>query len=410
MIVNIRRYFLFGFALLYFLTLLVPTFKSLPLTLGDASYIVPWVIAMIMFKPDIVTSKEFKVCFVFLVIHIVYLAINNYALLNPRTTYTLADVFISLFFAMSFWAYFRLEKDITRMRTLSKIILAFIILTSVTTFIGLLMFPTAVRDLIGNDNEAEVTFYLRLNIGSYFFQYLLVFITPLFLYFYKLHKKKIWLVLFLFLVVEVVYAQIVAATLLLLFNVVLTVFLLARKQTITRYLNSIFLIFAFFIIGKGILAQIFYYLASVSTGFEAMTEKLEEVAVYFDSGGEVDTSSVNAYAYHIRYVESEQAFFASPFLGGTGPSGGHHFWIDNLAEHGIIGTIGWLFVFIVFFKTTKNFFSTNERILVLNSLLIFFLIGLNKNILINNMPIIIFFIFPIILYFFGENSKRTHQV
>ncbi len=407
--IYIRRYFLFALAVIYFFTLIVPFFKSLPLTPGEGFYMYLWLVTLFILKPDILFTKEFGMCSWFLVLHFFYLIIDHYIFLDERITQTMLEVFVAMFFPMSIWAYFRLERDMERMKWLCNSILVFIFITTVTTFTALQFYPSAVRDLVGNDNVSEVSFYLRLNIGSYFFQYLLVFVTPLMLYFYKLHKNKIWLILFFAFVIEIVYAQIMGAIVMMLFNIFLTTLLIFTKQTTSRYFSTLVIMGIFFLAIKDFIAQFFYFLAESSVGFYFLSEKFYEIASYIETGGEVDKSSENAYAYEMKYQISERAFLDSPITGGTGESGGHQFWIDNLAEHGIVGTIGWFVIFIIFFRTVKKYFSAQEGVLILNSLIVFFLIGIGKNIIISTMCVIIFFIVPFFLYFYGQHSVQKQN-
>ena len=120
----------------------------------------------------------------------------------------------------------------------------------------------------------------------------------------------------------------------------------------------------------------------------------------------IDTNAGYTEIYASRFETSLNAFYNSPILGGN-PSGGHHFWIDNLAEHGLIGTLPWLLVLIVFYKYISTVCNKFETLLILNTIIMFVIIGLTKNILIQSMPMYLFFIAPIvILYFRNKKIKK----
>jgi len=139
---------------------------------------------------------------------------------------------------------------------------------------------------------------------------------------------------------------------------------------------------------------------------EMVAIKFKEVALYLESGNKINVDdNVNMYGYEIRRELSKNSFFESPITGG-GESGGHHFWLDLLAEHGIFGFFPWVLLFVLFFNSTKKIFPISERVLILNSMLIFIMIGLNKNILIFSMPVAIFFVLPLFLLVFGEKNKK----
>lgn len=391
------------FLVLYFLTLLVPAFMSINHVPASNFYIIIWLLFTVVFYPKFLFSREFKACLSFLIIHIIYLIINHYKDLNLRVTETLGEIFIAVAFALSLWYFLRIPKEKKLLRTLAFILLSFIILTSVTTLIGLISFPYAARELIGNPNAEEVRFLLGLNVGSYHFQYLLVFVSPLFLYFYISKKKFAWLGGFLLTTTVVLYAQIVAAIILLIVNIGLTL-MLSKNISLRRYVILIVIGILFYAWGKPVISSFFRESAQFLSQFEQISDKFSQLSGYFEQD-KPGTKEGDIHGYNIRFEKSYKGFLKSPFIGGES-SGGHHFWMDNLAEHGIIGTIPWLFVFIYFLKTVWKKFDEENRILILNSVIIFFLIGTNKNILIYTMLSSLFFVVPLLLSVYNISPKK----
>ena len=101
-------------------------------------------------------------------------------------------------------------------------------------------------------------------------------------------------------------------------------------------------------------------------------------------------------------MESLKEFSESPFIGG-GNSGGHHFWLDNLAKFGYLGTIPFILSFFYVFKIVKNqLVNPYLKVLYFHFTIIFILIGINKNIILT-MPATIFFIIPFMLKYIDKN-------
>lgn len=408
--IYIKRVILFYIIILYFLTLLVPAFKSLPRVPGEPIYVYLFAFFLPFLKPQILFSKEIIPSLLLLILHLFYLIINNYENLDPRTTETLAEFFLAIFFSMNLWLYFRLERDQIRLNKMAYIILGFVVITLITTSIGLITFPNAARDLVGNSDPEQVSLLLSYNIGSYAFQYLMVFIAPLAYYFYKLSKNKWWLIFLILIIYEVLYAQIVAVVFLLALNLLLSFFILSRKLNFRKYIKNLFIAVGLFFILKGWIVQILFFSSNLlPSKLEMVAEKFNEVAYYLDSGSQINQAlTTNMYAYQTRKEVSIASFNSSPIIGG-GDSGGHHFWIDLLAEHGLLGTLPWLLTFIIFYKSVSKIFNHNEKIIILNSILIFIAIGLNKNILIFSMPSFVFFVVPLLLFVFGSHKGRFNQ-
>lgn len=382
---------------MYFLTALVPAFKSIPRVPSEAFYIPVWLFLLATLRPDIFFSKEFLASMSFLVVHLFYLIIANYSKLDARVTETQADLFVSVFFATSIWSYLKVMRATRQMELLFKALIVFVVLTCLTTIYGLYKYPIAARELIGNQDQAQILMYLRMNIGSYSFQYLLVFLGPIMLSFYKATRKQYWLAIYALVTITVIYAQIVAAIMLFAVNSVLTPLLLYKGVTMRRYLTVLAGASILFIFGKPVLSTLFNTLAVYSEYLGFLSVKMKEMSMYFENDGNVDASTaINIYQYGLRYDESVAAFLKSPIIGGN-PSGGHHFWIDNLAEHGILGTFPWVIVCWQFLRSARNYFTMSEYILVFNSVIIFITIGVNKNILISSMPVFVFFIVPLLL-------------
>src|SRR5690606_17203578 len=113
------------------------------------------------------------------------LNIGNYSNYTPQMK-NLWDVFVMYSFPVTVFVFFFSRFSFKSIRFFSTIILAYLVLTSITTLLVLFRFPEASRALAGNDNQEEIDLLLNMNVGSYSVIYTLTIIAPLMLYFYRL--------------------------------------------------------------------------------------------------------------------------------------------------------------------------------------------------------------------------------
>jgi len=382
----------------------MPAVKSIPRVPGETLYLYLWLLALLVFRVRIYLSKEFLILSPFLIIHLLYLLIDNYSGMDQKFLRTQADIFIGLFFALSLWAHLRTERNSKDIVFFYRTIVFALIVTSITTLVGNFLIPGATRSTVGgSDIPGLALSYYRLNIAGYNFLFLLALVSPIVLYHYIKTRRSFWLFIYFLFTTTVFFCQVTAATLIYGVSSSIAVLAAFTGQRLNYKLIFSTVVFLGLVYGKLLLVPVLYYASDITADqLEGTSGKLYEVASYLENDGEIlEKKDSNIYAYKIRYELSEGNFLASPWIGG-GKRGGHHFWIDNLAEHGILGTMPWIFVFVFFYRSTKPFFSKAKQILVFNSLVIFILIGTNKNILIYSMPVHLFFIVPLFLIVHGK--------
>ncbi len=394
-----------GIALIYFSLHLFPIVKSLQYVPNEKLIIPVWLFFLVLFKYKVLFNKEFYILLIFLFVHVLYLAINNYYLLDPRTSETQADIFLALFFCISFFLFLKTENN-ERFNTLMFWIFTIsIVVTGGATIIATLKNPLAVRSMIGTQDYENVRALLSQNVGGYSFQYMVALISPLFCYAVKQTKNLMWYVPFLIGTLSVLFSQVFGIIIVHILNAFSVYFILNTKN-LKKYLSRIALLAIILSYSKKAIALLLIWIAEILNSFEQTHMKLLELGNSIMDDGMIDTNTGYTEIYASRFETSLNAFYDSPILGGN-PSGGHHFWIDNLAEHGLIGTLPWLLVLIVFYKYISTVCNKLETLLILNTIIMFVIIGLTKNILIQSMPMYLFFIAPIvILYFRNKKIKK----
>lgn len=398
-------YLLTGFALLYFSLHLFPAIKSLP-GIPNENIIIPiWLFFLVLFKVNVLFCREFGVLLIFLLVHILYLVINNYNLLNPRTIETQGDIFFGLFFCISFFLLLKTEYDEKFNTLIFWVVTLSIVITGGATIVAALKNPLAVRAMIGNDDGEAVRNLLSQNVGGYSFQYMVALISPLFLYAVKQTKNKMWYLPFAIGTLSVIFAQVVGIIIVHILNT-FSVYIILKTKSLKIFLSRIFLLAIIAMFAKRAIGLLLVWLAEVLSSFEQIRYKFLELASLLIDDGSVDSYTENTEDYAERFGKSVNAFYDSPFVGGN-PSGGHHFWMDNLAEHGLLGTFPWVLLLIIFQKYINTAFNKLEALLILSITVMFVIIGLTKNIQIFNMPMYLFFIAPIVILHFRNKNKQN---
>ena len=228
----------------------------------------------------------------------------------------------------------------------SKMVLAAVSLTALTTFVGLIRYPSAARLLATEDVEmTSLHRTLNLNnIGGYDFIYLLVLLYPVLIYAYKHKKVKLFPTILLsgvmfFSVLQSEY------TLALLFFVVSTVLFFVKRKFGRKDLLILIIVSVLAVVIFWTLVSRLILWGSQFIESEVMKERLVALA-----GGKEGLDSIDDRRVDL-YLRSVQAFLQQPFLGRLTPgsaylvAGGHSFFLDSLAEFGIVGGILLFFIY-----------------------------------------------------------------
>lgn len=271
--------------------------------------------------------------------------------------------------------------------------------TSITTIVGLQMYPTAMRQLSGAVSEETSRIYTRMNIGGYSFVYGVLFVIPLILHLFrkadpKNKKLKIFYILVIILLsFLIIMSQYTTA--------LLCLVLLFGLNGILKIENSskmAILIFA--IISIGIIAIINVdNLIQIGVNFASkyklirVEERMRELQILNDE--KVWTGDIEG--RKSLYSASFNSFLHHPILGnilfGRAQIGGHSDLLDFLAVCGLFG--GWLLLKIAERIRIKP--KDRSEKTYFGIILILFLIILSINTVFNSVPIgIAIFLMPVL--------------
>ena len=179
--------------------------------------------------------------------------------------------------------------------------------------------------------------------------------------------------------------------------IVLILAILGRKRLKSNVVILCIILGLFFVTPKRIIGNIFYGFSDIVPNRELST-KLNEIGISFTEGIELVTyeyeasTGIEGRAARIKYNLLD--FVKSPII-GTGKEGNAHlFWLNILAQFGLIGIFP--LIYIIWLQIKKNAKLLSEDILFTYylSMASFIALGLLKSISGYPMYLITFFIIP----------------
>lgn len=270
---------------------------------------------------------------------------------------------ISLVFFPIFLAFFLFNKEKYEMlKKLAVAVLLMLVITGITTFAGLIVYPELARDLAAFSNDNIIGISTRYNIGGYDIVYCVVLAIPL--YCLVIEKKvttgiKKFLEIFIFIISLIFIVKTQYTTAMLLGIASFGMIILIRKFDLKKLGILALLGLIILSVYKGEISNGLIK-ASYSIESQSISQRLEELAKALDGGkvtGEDMTERGNAYG------KSIEAFLEHPVLGTWISSdnielGGHSTVLDLMAG---VGLPGFLLILYTFFYIEKLMLSRVEK-------------------------------------------------
>lgn len=415
---NIRVSF---FRLLSILTLgslyLPVVFKNLPFPFRTISfYLVIWFIMSFIDNPRIYSSKLLRGVYLYLVI----MSFGVFSFwseievgLGDLIDLKYIIIFISwVALPLLMLQYFFNSKDLYGLSLSVKLSLVFIIITSVTSIIGLSVYPDASRLMAGSLKlESEVSLmYEQMGVGSYGFFASVAFILPTLAYYIRTNgmilNKFVYLFLILLIIVAMVSSQ---HTIIMLTGSVFFIFAYLNPKKRLLSIVLLILLLGVFFITPSFYADILYSISDSSLLSERVSSRFADLGKTIEfSDYNPDSGKTYASTERLsRSLFSLESFLSNPFIGG-GKSGGHAFWLDQLALFGLLGFIPWIIIFKNHYRFVKKNVSFHFFKFIQLSYIAVFLFGLFKNMGGAETWMAVFFIAPSI--FFIKSYSKVNQV
>lgn len=298
----------------------------------------------------------------------------------------------------------------------AKIIFGFyilrIIITMITTVIGLQTFPGASRDMGNGEfvaNNPLYTVYLSLNIGGFDLAYTIVLLIPILCYLFRYssefkNSKTLKLIVSLLLVFSMYCILQMEYTTALLFSILaLTSLFTTEKTNILKYLTFVFMVGIILYLYKGFLAQGLEYMSTIVESKE-IAVRFSDIASSISGQATSEISDVDA--RQDSYMRSIDAIISNP-LGiwlASSKTGGHSFIFDYIAKYGPIGLMLIIYMLRIVYKAFLKPYSGKQiyPFLVLEYILFIATATMNPHLYIDYMT----FVIPL-FYYVSNNYKKT---
>lgn len=227
------------------------------------------------------------------------------------------------------------------------------VFTSITTYVGCVIYPGAARTLALPEEEmgADVfAMYKMANIGNLTFTYSLVLLIPqlIFLIKSRIVKRLISIAMLVVLVMTILKTEYTTALLLMAISFLL--FFMPIHITRKHIWGLIVVASIIFIFSKLFISDLLIGISS-SVGSETMAVRLNDLGMILKNGmNSADEGDVGSRME--LYKMSIQSFLESPLCGGIKSIGGHSLFFDSLGRFGLLG----LAAFIISYKKIWNEF------------------------------------------------------
>ena len=355
-------------------------------------YLYGWITLLLIFHPKILISKPVLFIYFFVTL---YLLLMSYGIYNIDFDWIFSSLKY-LFISITILQYFYISKDYKGLIIVMRFTLVFIVITTITSFIGMQRFPNAARELAGilqlHNETYLITIYERLGIASYDFFYGLAFSLPVFISYWKLKPIKIKMKIFIFSLITLSFIGLIKSqfTTPLLFSIIASLFAFwtpkSNPNTLFRYILGVSLLF----IAYGFLIDFIFYLSSLIPG-NILSDRFYDVADFLRHG-----LGGKSKALDVRWARVPiqiENFLTSPIFGGYETTG-HVFWIDTLAQFGLLGLLPWVLLLNDQIRRNLKYIHKTDRIYYIIPIVMFIAVGFIRNLGGARMTMFIFFIIP----------------
>lgn len=248
------------------------------------------------------------------------------------------------------------SNNIKIVKILIYVVFAGLVLTSITSIIGLIDDPMAARNIASiSDSKSDYAINLNLrNIGGFNIVYMIVPIYPMVVCLYK--YKKIQLLTFIFVstcfTIYIYIAQYATATLLLAGCYISLLF--KKNNNLKNMILSLILVLTMIFIFRDSLLSIFYYLSYNLLGI-TYSERFSYLADVIS--GLDTTMNPSRLRFEVYFLYSTEAIKKYPDIGYflVNPNisdSGHSFVLDTIARYGLFG----LSALIIYYKQILKLF------------------------------------------------------
>lgn len=325
--------------------------------------------------------------------------------------------FWSFVFIFAFYKYYLTIKD-DFINIIVSTIGTLLFITYITTLIGLMRYPNAIRTISHTGNN----YYSSLNIGGYDFLYALVLLIPLYVFLIKdeyisKFKRIKYVAIIIGLILLAFLSNFLTALIFSIVGLTLGVYLTKdeiSKVTFLYYMFSIIIMMAIMLIPISAYKNLLIIIISqLQDGF--IRVRFLEIYTFINSYSLTGSSLLRQELVN----NSWNSFLSSPLYGvggiyynNTYLIGAHSQWIDDLGRYGIIGIVPLVLFFKYYLKSTLKMYSRNTlKKAYFCTFFLFILLGfINPTTSRLTIGIVIFLYAPLKIKLYDINTEKKGNV
>lgn len=370
-------------------TTLYIVFRNLGREAGSFAFLwAPLTLVLILLNRPIAFSKgPMKI----LLLYVITISLLQFTLWKNMDDWNQYRILYELYYLVVITVvlfYYLGNEDYRKLAILSKWAFIFILISLAGTNVALYFDPTIVRESARTDIFTPLQDMISNLTGSMSYSYVqsIVFLIPILVYHIKNKKKmvfspKVLFVILLVIIITQIRSQVFANVLVTVLITILSI--LGSKKRSTSLITVTFVSIIFFSVPNSYYTDTLYFLSSKFDPNSEMYYKITDFA-NFIKNTELDTST-GAGARAERYPMLLEAFLAKPIWGHASyhsnldiELGAHLYWMNRLAQWGIIGFLFFIFVLVKIYRSIVSVFDPSFKFYYFLSVVAFVLLGLTK--------------------------------
>ena len=316
-------------------------------------------------------SKPLLLCYVFYIIYFVFRLSGYYDTANQW----FGRYHFSIFLSVLIYTYYIEKKDYHSLGLVSFCAVVFVVASAILNVVQLTRFPAAARGM-----STEVEYFTIIGVARYGIITGLSFTIPIIVAQYKLLKQKgivnISIVIVTLVCLYSTYLSALSAPILISILGVLFAIFGSRKLKQSSVALGIF-VFLIVITPRTIMSHLFY-LASINTGQKDISMKFNDIGLSIEEGIDV-SQPANSIEYRAeRIPQLVKKFLINPAFGTGYEENAHIFWLNYLAQFGLLGTYPLVLILYSQVKANLKIFAVEYHYYYLLAISLFIVLGFMK--------------------------------
>ena len=409
-VLTTEKYFRFVITMVMAITFLPLANYRLPAYIGSPhAWALLWGLSLLFFKPKIFTQKLMLLIalygfFLLLMLNVFWLGMDD------GNVTLLWREFYDISVGISIISYFNITRDYIGFAKIVKYTVIFITITAIMTVITSIIFPMYAREMFQESSagmESQKLIY-TFGAGTYGTAIAFMAIIPLLIYYFKNNtfiQQKKWAVVVMIFLIGLALFRMQIFTNIMIAGLFAFIALVSEKNRKRTYIILGILAIIVVLIPKEEYAHMLYRLSNMFINMEEVSFKLNEFAIYFQYGVNIQNNTIIHRADRfpiLLYAFSESPIFGCFFFNYWGfgylAECFHLYWMNKLTITGIVGFLFFVSILFTFIREETKKLDDGFRFYFILSVFSILVYGLFKNITDRECWYLFFVILPGMYY------------